>query len=47
MKPLILYYSRSGNTEKIALQAQEALKCESIKSFPKKHTEIILPPAFG
>lgn len=36
MKPLILYYSRSGNTEKIALQAQEALKCESIKIVPEE-----------
>lgn len=36
MKPLILYYSRSGNTEKIALQAQETLKCKVIKIVPEE-----------
>lgn len=36
MKPLILYCSRSGNTEKIALQAQEVLKCETIKIIPEE-----------
>ena len=35
MKPLILYYSRSGNTEKIALQAKADLNCEAIKIVPE------------
>lgn len=36
MKPIILYYSRSGNTEKIALQAQKDLNCEIIKIIPEE-----------
>lgn len=36
MKPIIIYYSRSGNTEKIALQAQKDLKCEMVKIIPKE-----------
>lgn len=34
MKPIIIYYSRSGNTEKIALQAKKDLNCEAIKIIP-------------
>ena len=36
MKPIILYYSRSGNTEKIAVQAKNDLNCEAIKIVPEK-----------
>ncbi len=36
MKPIIIYYSRSGNTEKIALQAKEDLNCEAIKIVPEE-----------
>lgn len=36
MKPIIIYYSRSGNTEKIALQAQKALNCEAVKIIPEE-----------
>lgn len=36
MKKMIIYYSRSGNTEKIALQAQKDLKCEIMKIIPKE-----------
>lgn len=36
MKPIIIYYSRSGNTEKIALQAQKDLDCEMIKIEPEE-----------
>ncbi len=36
MKPIIIYYSRSGNTEKLALQAQKDLKCEIIKIEPEE-----------
>lgn len=35
MKAIIIYYSRSGNTEKIALQAQKDLNCEIIKIVPE------------
>lgn len=36
MKPIIIYYSRSGNMEKIALQAKEDLNCEAIKIVPEE-----------
>ena len=36
MKPIIIYYSRSGNTEKIALQAKSDLNCEAIKIVPEE-----------
>lgn len=36
MKPIILCYSRSGNTEKIALQAKQDLNCEAIKIVPEE-----------
>ena len=36
MKPIIIYYSRSGNTEKIALQAKNDLNCEAIKIVPEE-----------
>ena len=36
MKPLILYYSRSGNTERIAMQAKRDLNCEAIKIVPEE-----------
>ncbi len=36
MKPIIIYYSRSGNTEKIALQAKEDLNCEAVKIIPEE-----------
>lgn len=36
MKAMIIYYSRSGNTEKIALQAQKDLQCEALKIIPEK-----------
>lgn len=36
MKPIIIYYSRSGNTEKIALQAKQALQCDAIKIVPEE-----------
>lgn len=36
MKPIIIYYSRSGNTEKIALQAQKDLQCEIVKIVPEE-----------
>ena len=36
MKTIIIYYSRSGNTEKIALQAQTDLKCDIIKIIPEE-----------
>ena len=36
MKPIIIYYSRSGNTEKIALQAKNDLHCEAIKIVPEE-----------
>lgn len=36
MKPIIIYYSRSGNTEKIALQAQKDLKCKIVKILPEE-----------
>lgn len=36
MKQIIIYYSRSGNTEKIALQAQKDLNCEIIKIVPEE-----------
>ncbi|MCU6761576.1 flavodoxin [uncultured Roseburia sp.] len=36
MKAIIIYYSRSGNTEKIALQAQKDMKCEIIKIVPEE-----------
>lgn len=35
MNPIIIYYSRSGNTEKIALKAKEDLNCDCIKIEPK------------
>ena len=36
MKVIIIYYSRSGNTEAIALQAQKDLQCEIIKIIPEE-----------
>lgn len=36
MKSIILYYSRSGNTEKVAKQIQQDMDCESIKIVPEK-----------
>lgn len=36
MKPIILYYSRSGNTEKIALRAKADLQCEAVKIVPEE-----------
>lgn len=36
MRPIIIYYSRSGNTEKIALKAKEDLNCNIIKIEPKE-----------
>lgn len=36
LKTIILYYSRSGNTEKIALQAQKDLQCDMIKIIPEE-----------
>lgn len=36
MKPIIIYYSRSGNTEKIALQAKNDLNCETVKIVPEE-----------
>ncbi len=36
MKPIIIYYSRSGNTEEIALQAKQDLNCEAIKIVPEE-----------
>ena len=36
MKPIIIYYSRSGNTEKLALQAQKDLNCEAVKIIPEE-----------
>ncbi len=35
-KTIIIYYSRSGNTEKIALQAQKDLKCNIVKIVPEE-----------
>lgn len=35
-KTIIIYYSRSGNTEKIALQAQKDLKCDIVKIAPEE-----------
>lgn len=35
MKAIILYYSRSGNTEKLAKQIQADLNCEMIKIEPE------------
>ena len=36
MNPIIIYYSRSGNTEKIALQAKSDLDCEAIRIVPEE-----------
>ena len=36
MKAFIIYYSRSGNTEKIALQAHKDLSCEILKIVPEE-----------
>lgn len=36
MKALILYYSRSGNTEKIAKQIKDDLGCDMIKIIPEE-----------
>lgn len=36
MNPIIIYYSRSGNTERIALQAQKGLGCDVIKIVPQE-----------
>lgn len=36
MKAIILYYSRSGNTERIAMQAQKDLHCDMIKIIPEE-----------
>lgn len=36
MKPIIIYYSHSGNTEKIALQAKNDLNCETVKIVPEE-----------
>lgn len=36
MKPIIIYYSRSGNTEKIALKLQKDLSCDVVKIIPEK-----------
>lgn len=36
MKSIILYYSRSGNTEKVAKQIQQDMDCQSIKIVPEK-----------
>ena len=36
MKPIIIYYSSSGNTEKIALQVKNDLNCEAIKIIPEE-----------
>ena len=36
MKALILYYSRSGNTEKLAKQIQQDLSCDLLKIVPEE-----------
>ena len=36
MKPIIIYYSRSSNTEKIAMRAKTDLSCEAIKIIPEE-----------
>lgn len=36
MKPIIIYYSNSSNTEKIALQVNNDLNCEAIKIIPEE-----------
>lgn len=36
MKPIIIYYSRSGNTEAVADKAKADLECESIKIIPEE-----------
>lgn len=36
MKPIVIYYSRSGNTEKLAKRAQNDLDCPIIKIVPEK-----------
>lgn len=36
MNPIIIYYSRSGNTEKIALRAKQELQCATIKIVPEE-----------
>ena len=36
MKIIVIYYSRSGNTEKIALQAQKDLNCDIVKIIPEE-----------
>ena len=36
VKAIIIYYSRSGNTEKIALQAKNDLNCEIVKIVPEE-----------
>ena len=47
MKAIIIYYSRSGNTEAIALRAQKDLNCEILKIVRRRHTAIISPPVCG
>lgn len=36
MSPIIIYYSRSGNTEKIALKVRDEIQCETIKIVPEE-----------
>lgn len=36
MKPIIIYYSRSGNTGKLANRVKESLNCEAIKVIPEE-----------
>lgn len=36
MKPIILYYSRSGNAEKLAQQIKSDLNCDMLKIVPEK-----------
>ena len=34
MKSIIIYYSNSGTTEKIALKLKDKLSCETVKIVP-------------
>lgn len=36
MKAIILYYSRSGNTEKLAKQIQKDFHCDILKIIPEE-----------